>query len=157
MLKLGGREFDVIASSTIEWDVTLLNLLQGCGLADVTMHAGENAEGLALRVYRTLMSSGAVFEILGCVLIEHGADPFEWNPDKMKDTAAFIRKLHAPEDKAAITSQINSLVAGFFRQGLLSVRTFPTYSTHLDGAPAAQRQPDHLPAEISITGSASGP
>jgi hypothetical protein len=155
MLKLGGREFDVIDSGTIEWDVTLLNLLSACGLADVTMHDGEDAEGLALRVYRTLMSSGSVFEILGCVLIERNESPLEWNPHKMADTASFIRKLHAPEDKAAITSQITSLVAGFFRQGLLSVRTSPSFSTRLNGA--TETQPAN-PLEASSTpSSGSGP
>lgn len=117
MLKLGGREFDVIRSGTIEWDVTLLNLLQGCGLADVTLHEGESAEDLAMRVYRTLMSSGAVFEILGCVLTPHGSNPFEWTPELMRGTAKFIRALHNQTDKDEITSQINSLVAGFFVKG----------------------------------------
>ena len=153
MLKLGGREFDVISSGTIEWDVTLLNLLQSCGLADVTLHAGEDAEGLALRVYRTLMSSGAVFEILGCVLIAAGSDPFDWRPLDMRATADFIRKLHAPEDKAAITSQIVSLVSGFFQQGLLTVQTFPTSSRSLNGA---EKQPDPSLEATSTTDSASG-
>lgn len=157
MLKLGGREFDVIGSGTIEWDVTLLNLLQGCGLADVTMHQGETAEGLAMRVYRTLMSSGAVFEILGCVLTPAGTDPFKWTPAQMFETSKFIRGLHAKADKDEITAQINSLVASFFRQGLLSVRTFTSYSTHLPGAEKIETQPQNLPSEAtSIPSSANG-
>lgn len=134
MLKLGGREFDVIASSTIEWDVTLLNLVQGCGLSDVTMHAGEDAEGLARRVFRSLMSSPAVFEILGCVLIPAGTDPLEWRPPMMREQAEFIRHLHAPEDKAAINSHIKNIVAGFFLQGIVSVRISPNVSSLLNGA-----------------------
>lgn len=155
MLKLGGREFDVIQTGTIEWDVTLLNLLQSCGLADVTMHAGETAEGLAMRVYRTLMSSGAVFEILGCVLCPHGSDPFKWSPALMAETAKFIRGLHAKADKDEITAQINGLVASFFQQGLLSVRTFTSYST----LPNVEKemQPRPLPLEAtSIPSSANG-
>jgi hypothetical protein len=155
MLKLGGRGFDVIASGTIEWDVTLLNLLSSCGLADVTMHAGEDAEGLAMRVYRTLMSSGAVFEILGCVLIPHGDDPFKWTPALMAETAKFIRGLHAKADKDEITTQINSLVASFFRQGLLSVRTFPSYST-LPSAEIETQPRNHLSEGTSIPSSANG-
>jgi hypothetical protein len=155
-MKLGGREFDVIASGTIEWDVTLLNLLQACGLADVTMHAGENAEGLAMRVYRTLMSSGAVFEILGCVLIPAGQDPFAWTPAAMVETSKFLRKLHSEEDKAAITSQIVSLVTGFFHRGLLSVRTFPN-SSMLPKGDDTKISPTNLPlAATSINSSANG-
>jgi hypothetical protein len=133
-MKLGGREFDVIASGTIEYDVTLLNLLQSCGLSDVTMHAGETAEGLAFRVFRTLMSSGAVFEILGCVLIPAGTNPMDWDPALMRQTAGFVRKLALPEDKAAINSQITTLVASFFQRGVLSVRTFPNSSSLRNGA-----------------------
>lgn len=154
MLKLGDKSFDVVKASTIEWDVTLLSLLQGCGLSDVTMHQGETPEGLAHRVYRTLMSSGVVFEILGCALIDHGVDPFAWTPEIMRTTAAYIRRLHAPADKAAITSQIVSLVSSFFAQGLLSLSTSPAYLN----APGASETPpssDRLPAEIST--SAMGP
>lgn len=137
MQKLGGREFQVISSSTIEWDVTLLNLLQGCGLADVTMMDGETAEGLALRVYRTLMSSGAVFEILGCALIPAEVKPLDWTPEVMAASAVFFRRLHTEADKALIRSQITTLVANFFVQGLLSVRTSPNFST-LQSATAEQ-------------------
>jgi hypothetical protein len=145
MIKLGSKSFDVVKASTIEWDVTLLQLLQGCGLSDVVMHQGETAEGLAHRVYRTLMSSGAVFEILGCALIEHGTDVYTWTPAMMRETADHIRKLHAPEDKAAITSQIVSLVTSFFVQGLLSLSTSPTFSNP-PAADAGETQP--LPNEL---------
>lgn len=140
-MELGGRQFAVINRGTIEWDVTLLNLLQGCGLSDITMHAGETPEGLAHRVYRTLMSSGAVFEILGCVLVPAGEDPMDWTPDRMRLTAAFIRKLSSDADKAAITSQIVSLVSSFFLQGLLSIVTSQRASSAsaANGAAAAAR------------------
>jgi hypothetical protein len=154
-MKLGGREFDVIASGTIEWDVTLLNLLQACGLADVTMHTGETAEGLALRVYRTLMSSGSVFEILGCVLIPRGQDPFTWTPAQMDETATFIRRLHLEADKSEIKTQINSLVASFFRQGLLSVRIFPN-SSMLPKSDEEKTQPVQPSEGISTIASANG-
>jgi hypothetical protein len=134
MLKLGGREFDVIASSTIEWDVTLLNLVQGCGLADVTMHIGEDAEGLAHRVFRSLMSSPSVFEILGCVLIPAGTNPIDWRPEMMRYQAEFIRHLSSAQDKAAINSHIRNIVAGFFLQGIVSVRTLPNVSMLQNGA-----------------------
>jgi hypothetical protein len=141
MLKLGGREFDVISSSTIEWDVTLLNLVQGCGLADVTMHIGEDAEGLAHRVFRSLMSSPSVFEILGCVLIPAGTNPIEWRPEMMRAQAEFIRHLSSAEDKAAINSHIRNIVAGFFLQGIVSVRTLPNVSMLPNGADALPSDP----------------
>jgi hypothetical protein len=154
MLKLGGREFDVIDSSTIEWDVTLLNLVQGCGLSDVTMHAGETAEGLAHRVFRSLMSSPAVFEILGCVLIPSGTNPIEWRPEMMRAQAEFIRHLSTPEDKAAINSHIRNIVAGFFLQGIVSVRTLPNVSMLLNGA--GELPSDPLPPANSTPLSENG-
>jgi hypothetical protein len=149
MQKLGGREFHVISSSTIEWDVTLLNLLQGCGLADVAMHAGESAEGLALRVYRTLMSSGAVFEILGCVMLPADVKALDWTPEIMAASSAFFRRLHTEEDKAFIKTQITSLVANFFIQGLLSVRTSPNYSTLHQSAAAEQLKSGDQPPTVN--------
>jgi hypothetical protein len=89
------------------------------------------------------------------VLISAGSDPLEWRPIDMRATADFIRRLHLPEDKAAITSQITSLVAGFFRQGLLSVRTSPSYSTRRNGA--AEAQPANPLEESSTPSSESGP
>ena len=154
-MKLGGREFNVIASGTIEWDVTLLNLLQGCGLADVVLHVGETPEMLALRVYRTLMSSGAVFEILGCVLTPAESDPLDWTPETMRETAAFIKRLNAKQDKDEIKSQINSLVASFFRQGLLSIRIFPSSST-LQKVAEEEQPASHPPEETSTQSLASG-
>lgn len=154
-LKLGGREFDVISSSTIEWDVTLLNLVQGCGLADVTMHAGEDAEGLAKRVFRSLMGSPSVFEILGCVLIPAGTDPLAWEPQMMREQANFLRKLSTPEDKAAINQHIRNIVAGFFLQGIVSVRTFPTASSSPNGAGDRPASSQTLPASSTVD-SASG-
>ena len=153
-LTLGGRQFEVIASSTIEWDVTLLNLVQACGLADVTMHAGEDPEGLARRVFRSLMASPHVFEILGCCLIPAGTDPLAWTPDMMREQAAFMRRLSTPADKDAINAHIRNIVAGFFLNAIVSVRTFPSASTLQD--PAAP--PGSAPSPASSTpGSASGP
>jgi hypothetical protein len=154
MLKLGGREFDVIESSTIEWDVTLLNLVQGCGLADVTMHVGEDAEGLARRVFRSLMGSPSVFEILGCVLIPAGTNPIDWRPQMMRDQAEFIRHLSTPEDKAAINSHIRNIVAGFFLQGIVSVRTLPNASMLQNGAGELPSEPP--PPANSTPSSANG-
>lgn len=154
-LKLGGREFDVISSSTIEWDVTLLNLVQGCGLADVTMHAGEDAEGLARRVFRSLMGSPSVFEILGCVLVPAGTDPLAWEPQMMRDQAAFMKKLSSPADKEAINGHIRNIVAGFFLQGIVSVQTFRSASSSPVAEPSRAPSSQTLP-ESSTNGSASG-
>lgn len=152
MVRLGGRDFEVVSKSTIEWDVTLLTLLQGCGLADVSMHAGEDAEQLAFRVFRTLMSSGAVFEILACVLVPAGTDPYAWTPELMRETSAFIRKLHTEEDKAAIRSQIVSLVAGFFQQGLLSISTSRSSFTLSGEVESPSSSPTTPSPATSITG-----
>jgi hypothetical protein len=152
MLKIGEREFDVIQEGTMEWDVTLLGLLIGCGLADVTLHQGETPQMLAERITKTLWSSGAVFEILGCVLTKAGSGPLDWNPEAMRASADFFRKLNSKEDKAALKGTLVELVIGFFQQGLLSIRTFPTSSSA-----TTETQPSPKPEGISINGLGRGP
>ena len=155
MLKLGGREFDTVGETfTIEWQVTMTRLLMSCGLADVTMHAGETAEAMALRIMRTLLSSDASFEMLGCLLIPAGSDPLDWRPEHMREIATFIRRLHDPKDQEIFQTKIKELVAVFFSRGILSATTLPTSSNPLVRAAVASlpRQPE----EISMNGSGSG-
>jgi hypothetical protein len=150
MVEVGGRKFDAVSKGTMEWDVMLLRLLQGCGLADVTLHQGETAQGLAHRVFRTLLGSGAVFEILGCVLVPAGTDPLKWTPEVMATTAAFLKQLSAPDDKQAINSQIVALVTHFFQTGLLSMSTSHR-SLDPAGGPNVEQSASHRPA-ISTSG-----
>jgi hypothetical protein len=135
-ITLNGRQFEAVSSGTVEWDVTLYGLLQGAGLSDVTMHAGETPQRLAERIYRSLIGCGRLFEILGCVLVPAGTQGFKWTPELMQSTAEFLRHLQAPEDKEAITAQMVALVTSFFRQGLLSIRTSPSSSGASVGAAA---------------------
>src|SRR6266403_531754 len=122
-MKLGGREFDVVSRGTIEWDVALLTVLQGLGLADVVLGPGETAEQLAHRILKTLTSTPKLFDLLGCLLVPKGTELFDWSPELQQQTASFIKRLHGEEDKAAIKSQVVSMVTVFFQSGLLSMQT----------------------------------
>jgi hypothetical protein len=154
MLKLGGREFDTIGETfTIEWQVTMTRLLMSCGLADVTMHEGENAEMMAMRIMKTLLSSDASFDMLGCLLIPHKSDPLDWRPEHMRDLATFIRRLHTPEDLEVFQTKIKELVAVFFSRGILSARISPNYSMSRIGAAASI---ERVSAETSTNDSANG-
>jgi hypothetical protein len=146
-MELGGRAFVVASEGTIEWDITLLTLLQGLGLADVVLHPGETHEQLAQRIFRTLTSTPKIFDVLGCVLIPQGVDPFTWSPEMQRETATHLKRLHAKIDKDAINSQIVSMVTSFFVQGLLSIQTF---RTSLD--PEDVEQLNGATAETTTTG-----
>jgi len=67
--------------------------------------------------------------------------PIDWRPQMMRDQAEFIRHLSTPEDKAAINSHIRNIVAGFFLQGIVSVRTLPNVSALQNGADALPSDP----------------
>ena len=137
-MKLGGKDFVVVSQSTIEWDITLLTLVQGLGLADLVKHGGEDAEAFARRIFRALTSSPKIFDVLGCVLVPAGTDAYAWTPELQRETSTFIKRLHEPADKAAINSQIVSLVTSFFQQGLLSFTTSPMPSPLLERAAAVR-------------------
>jgi hypothetical protein len=155
-LKLAGKEFQTVSRGTIEWDVEIYRSLQGAGLSDITLHLGETPEQLAQRIFRSVMASGSAFEILGCVLVPAGMDPLDWTPSLQRETAAFIRRLNSDEDKAAINGQIVSLIASFFRQGLLSVKTFPRLSDESDAVEDRGSSPSPSQDPAAIPSSANG-
>lgn len=148
-MRLGGRDFDVVSRGTIEWDITLLTLLQGLGLAEIVMGPGESAEQLAHRVLKILTSSPKLFELLGCLLVPTGTEPFAWSLELQRDTASFIKRLHSQEDKAVIKAQIVSMVISFFHQGLLSMQTFQLSSP--DPATTTQQPRQSNASEATAT------
>ncbi|MBS0364904.1 MAG: hypothetical protein JSR67_03660 [Proteobacteria bacterium] len=156
MVKLGGREFQPVDQSTIEWDFTLYSIMQGAGLSDIVLHEGEQPEQLAQRIYRSVLASGSAFDMLGCLLVPAAVDPLTWSPALMRETAAFVRQLSDPADKQEVSRQIVGLITGFFHGGLLSITTSPTRSSAPDLEAVPHQQPGSRRPQDSST-SASGP
>lgn len=127
-IELGGRIFTPVKNSTIEHDFWLMGHIRAAGLDQVRVEEGENPDEFVMRLLREAINSGRVFLLLGGLMIQEGTPPDKWTPVLAKETAEFLKKLTAPEDKARIQQQVVSMLIGFFETGLASLRTSRRFS-----------------------------
>ena len=131
---LGGRTFLTIKESTVEQDFLFLALVKRARLDDVVLEPGESPEDFARRLLEAAVESGAILEILACLLVpeeaaQRGRDPGEaWTRETADETARFLGGLKKPEDKDKIRSLVLSLLIPFVESGIVSLRTSMTSS-----------------------------
>jgi len=121
---LGGRQYRTVSTSTIEHDIATTIVIRASGLGELTLGPDELPEAFAFRLLNTLMESGRTFEILGCLLVPADISDIDWTPALGKETAAKLRLITDPEEKATIRAQILAAITGFFASGLLSSEIF---------------------------------
>jgi len=126
---IGGRTFLTIKESTVEQDFLFLALVKRARLDDVVLEPGESPEDFARRLLEAAVESGAILEILACLLVPEeaaprGRDPGEaWTREMAEETARFLGGLKKPEDKDKIRSLVLSLLIPFVESGIVSLRT----------------------------------
>jgi hypothetical protein len=131
---LGGRTFLPITESTVEQDFRFLALVKQARIDEVVLRPGESPEAFARRLLEAAVASGAILELLGCLLVPEEAappdrDPGEaWTREMSAETARFLGRLRDPADKAAIRSLVLSLLISFFESGIVSLWTSTTSS-----------------------------
>lgn len=146
-VELGGRIFVPAKNTTIEHDFWLMGHIRGAGLDNITVREGEAPDEFVLRLLQETINSSRIFLLLGGLLFPDGLAPEAWTPELAEQTAAFLKKLTAPADKAKIQTQVVSALLGFFQTGLLSLMTFPRSS----GAASPEAQPGSESAGVTIT------
>ena len=126
---LGGRTFLTIKESTVEQDFLFLALVKRARLDEVVLEPGESPEDFARRLLEAAVESGAILEILACLLVPveaapRGRDPGEaWTREMSEETARFLGGLRKPDDKDKIRSLVLSLLIPFVESGIVSLRT----------------------------------
>lgn len=131
---LGGRTFLTIKESTVEQDFLFLALVKRARLDDVVLEPGESPDDFARRLLEAAVESGAILEILACLLVPEeaaprGRDPGEaWTRAMSEETARYLGGLKKPEDKDKIRSLVLSLLIPFVESGIVSLRTSTTSS-----------------------------
>lgn len=131
---LGGRTFLTVRESTVEQDFRFLALVNRARIDEITIQPRESAEAFARRLLEATVESGAILDLLGCLLVpEESAprdrDPGEaWTREMGDETARFLGSLRAPADKAKIRSLVLSLLISFFESGIVSLWTTTTSS-----------------------------
>lgn len=131
---LGGRTFLTMRESTVEQDFHFLALVKRTRIDEIVMEQGETPETFARRLLEATVESGAILDLLGCLLVPEEAaprdrDPGEaWTREMGEETARFLGGLRDPTDKATIRSLVLSLLVSFFESGIVSLWTSTTSS-----------------------------
>jgi hypothetical protein len=134
-IKLGGRDFAPVLTSTIEHDYWLMSKIRAAGLDQVTKREEESADAFVSRLLSEVIDSGSAFDLLGGLLLPMPLPPEGWTPECAIETAAFIKRLSLPVDKAIVQSQMISLLIGFFENGLSSLTISPSSSADMEKRP----------------------
>jgi hypothetical protein len=120
-IKIGGRTFVQVTNSTIEHDFWLMAHIRGAGLDRIAIGENEPPEDFAVRLLNDVISSGRVFPILGGLFLPEKISSLDWTPEVAEETAAYLKKVSDPDDKALIQQQVISLLLSFFQSGLASL------------------------------------
>ena len=132
---LGGRTFLTVRESTVEQDFRFLALVKRARIDEITIQPRESPEVFARRLLEATVESGAILDLLGCLLVPEETaprdrDPGEtWTREMGEETARFLGRLREPEDKARVRSLVLSLLVSFFESGIVSLWTSKTSST----------------------------
>ena len=143
-IELGKRKFRAIEVSTLEHDFTVMQLLAKAGLDAAAQQEGESYDDFAVRVMSEAIGSGNAFDLIGAFIIPEGTSDLDWTPRTGIDTAHFVRKLTAQEDKLQIRQLVVTLLAGFSQAGLLSFAASTNASPEEPAAPPNLRPPSIL-------------
>jgi len=115
--ELGGRKFRQIVSPTVELSMEMDKLILESGVARV-LHAGAT-EGEAGgeyggRIWEAISRSSTAFAFIGKMILPENVPDLDWSPEESARTAAFVKKLHGPEDAATVQQILIRLVISFF-------------------------------------------
>lgn len=128
VVKLGGREFQVIANGPVKFDLYMLALVKKAGIDSINISAGQTTEEFVDALLDQLMRSGMSMEILGAMMAPADLDLRKWTPAVAAESTAFIEELMEPSDKAIVKGMVAQVLIGFFQSGLASLTTSPTVS-----------------------------
>lgn len=108
-LTLGGRTFAPIGeATTAEHDAWMMTQLRDAGLLEALRAQATDRD---TATFDPLVVSGRMFEVMAGALLEPGRD---WTPAWALETAAHLRRLTDPEDKARLFAEMGALLRGFF-------------------------------------------
>jgi hypothetical protein len=141
IIELGRRKFRAIENSTVEHDFTAMQLLAKAGLNTAAQHEGESYDDFAVRLLSQVISSGHACDLIGAFIIPENLTDQEWVPQTGIDTAAFVQKLTAQDDKRQIREIVVNLLAGFSQAGLLSFAVSHDVSNPEPAAPRPLETP----------------
>lgn len=139
-ITLGGRKFKPCTNSTIEHQYVTMDRIRAAGLDVLDYTPGTDPDTFVAGLLGRLAHRGAIFELLGCMLIPAELTGADWTPELADETAHFIKRLTSAEDKQTVQAHVVSLLIDFFQAGLASLTTFPSYSQGATAGPQDSQQ-----------------
>lgn len=128
VFEIGGKKFHLAGQTTARHDIFTTRQIAACGVSMVAQLDGETEEQFQYRLYRSAMSSGDVFLLLGALLVPDGTPQLGWTEQTAKETAEFLGNLTDPSDKTKVRILLASALLPFFVSGSRSLRTSPKSS-----------------------------
>lgn len=119
IVRISGREFKAVTDSTLEHDIWTVQQFERSGIRDIVMEAGETPDEFVARKIAQLMISGAIFDLLGGLLMPAEFNGSDWTPEMAIETGKLFARATGP-DKAIIKGEIAGAMEVFLGSALLS-------------------------------------
>lgn len=120
---LGGRTFTRLEDGTVEHDFWMMAQIREAGLHAIEFEPGSDVGEVVEELLGRCLASGKAILLLSGLLLPEGMAPEEWEPEVAQDIAAHIGKITAADEKAKLKPLIASMLIGFFKTGLASLKT----------------------------------
>lgn len=143
VVKLGGREFLPLdfAARTVRQDHYILTAFRKSGVDKVTPTVDEEPKEYLLRMYHKMLAGGRACEILAAFLMPPGVDIRDWRPSHAAEIQEFLERLNTEEDRQLVNQMTFEMMAGFFKQGLLSLLASLTSSLPTESENGSENSP----------------
>lgn len=134
-VRLGGRLFNIVhyEAITVLNEHYIMKLIRSTGLDRVLPleNAEESDEAYMMRVHAAVVDTLQLPQLLAGYLLPAGKGEEDWTLQMASETAAYIGKLSAPEDKSEIHRLGLLVTFDFFRAGIDSLRHSQNVSASL--------------------------
>jgi hypothetical protein len=119
MPKISGREFKAVTDSTLEHDMWTVQQLDRAGIHKLAMEQDETPDEFVTRTIAQLMISGAIFDLMGGLLMPAEIKGPDWTPELAVETGRLFARATGP-DKVIIKGEIAGAMEAFLGSALLS-------------------------------------
>jgi len=111
-----------LEEGTVEHDFWMMAQIREAGLHAVEFEPGSDVGEVVEELLGRCLASGKAILLLSGLLLPEGMKPEEWKPEVAQEIAAHIGKITAADEKAQLKPLIASMLVGFFKTGLASLK-----------------------------------
>jgi hypothetical protein len=129
IVRISGREFKAVTDSTLQHDAWTVQQLDRAGIRKLVLEEGETPDEFVSRTIAQLMISGAMFDLMGALLMPAELKGSDWTPEMAIETGKLFARATGP-DKAIIKGEIAGAMEAFLGSALLSSIRFRRSSAH---------------------------